>query len=432
MDIVVAGINFKTAPVELREKVAFASSSVPTALRYIGERLAGAEFALLSTCNRTELLAAGLGLAEKKRALPGIVLECAGVPVNEHSTSHFYIKENIEAAQHLMAVASSLDSMVVGEAEILGQVKEAYTLAMEAGTSGRMLHPLFQRAIGAAKRVRTETDICRGRVSVSSIAVEFAEKVFDDLSVKSVVVVGAGETAELTLRSLVASGVKRILVVNRSLDKAMALAAKFGGAAQPFETLAEHLAETDIVVSSTGAPHCVIDCDMVKKNLASRHGRPILLLDIAVPRDIDPAVGELENVYLYDIDDLQKVAEQNLARRQMAIQDAWKIIHEEALDLTLNLDGLGPRHLLKRLDEHAREITDEELEKAFADDALGSLSHGRRQKIRELVHRVTDRMLANPRDAVGEATKRRDWRRYIKIVYDLYGIGKKRGAAKPH
>src|ERR1035437_2130206 len=258
MSLSVLGINFRTAPVELRERASFTAADVPAVLSRLGAEFPGAEAVLLSTCNRTELYAAGIDVEANKGTLIRMLLRGAAPQEFAAAEKHFYVKKDLIVAQHLLAVVAGLDSMVVGETEILGQVKQAYLLAEQAQTSGKTLDPLFQNAFRIAKRVHTETDLCRGRVSVSSIAVEFAEKVFEDLGSKTVMIVGAGETAELALKSLIERGAKNVLVLNRSLDRALALAERHGGRAIPYDLLDDYLSRVDLVISSTSAPHCVV------------------------------------------------------------------------------------------------------------------------------------------------------------------------------
>ncbi len=334
MKLTVVGINFKTAPLDLREQVSLTQSQVPQALKRLNEQMPGSEVLLLSTCNRMELYMAGENISVNKGDQVKWLGDSAGVALSSDNEKHFYFKEGPSAGQHLMAVSAGLDSMVVGETEILGQVKQAYMLASDLQPNCKFLHRFLHAVFRAAKRVHTETDICRGRVSVSSITVEFAKKIFDNLSAKTVMIVGAGETGELTLKSLVEKGVRNVVVLNRSLEKGRALAERHGGRAIQFELLDDFLPQVDIVISCTDAPHCVIRADTVKRAVSARHDRPILLIDIAVPRDIEEEVGDLENVYLYHIDDLQTVAEANLAQRQQAVLRAWVIVREEASEFS--------------------------------------------------------------------------------------------------
>ena len=421
MNLTVLGINFRTAPIELREKFSFRPEDVPAALRHAGQCLHGAELVLISTCNRTELYIAGIDGLQKDQLITPLM---STVPASEIDdlAAHFYLKKDIDVVEHLIAVASSLDSMVVGETEILGQVRQAYMIAREEQLGGKTLHAVFQTAFRYAKRVHTETEICRGRVSVSSIAVEFAEKVFDELSEKTIMIVGAGETAELALKSLIERGVTEILVLNRSFDKGKALAGQYGGEAIRFELLAEHLPRTDIVISSTAAPHCVIQTDNVQRAVKDRRGQPILLIDIAVPRDIEAGVGRLENVYLYHIDDLQRVAEENLAKRQEAVDEAWEIVREGVAHVVSALEVTGLKLLMKQLDRKARDIEETELKRAFARDRMAELPETCRNEIEMLVHRTVNKILASPRETLRKAEKNGQWAEYSKATKGLFGL----------
>jgi glutamyl-tRNA reductase len=421
MDLVVIGINFRTAPVALREKVSFASKAASAVLAQLRAAFPSYEFVLLSTCNRTELYAAGPDIEAQTESLFRELLEGVG-PSHDDIREHSYVQTRIQAARHLFAVASGLDSMVVGEAEILGQVKQAYGLAIEAESSGERLHPLFQNAFRVAKQVRTQTDLCRGRVSVSSIAVEFVEKVFDELGTKTVMIVGAGETAELVLRCLLEKGAGEVLVLNRSQPKCQSLAEKYGGHALAFDRLGEHLPRADIVMSSTSAPHCMLHTALVRKAMRSRQGRPMLLMDLAVPRDIEAGACELENVYLYDIDDLQKIAAENLARRQSEVEKARRIVREGAAELASLFESADLGTLMKELDEKATLAGSAELECLTAKPLFASLSGEQREEIGAMLGRAVSRVLGEPRKALRRASQDGRWDDYVAVAKDLFDL----------
>ena len=426
MNLAVLGINFRSAPIELRETVSFRPEQIPDVLRRVGERLPGAERVLVSTCNRTELYVAAHEELPGKEGMVAAVMTGADASAAAASVEHFYLRTGADAVEHAIAVASSLDSMVVGETEILGQVKQAFVIASGEETSGKMLNNLFQAVFRYAKRVHTETDICRGRVSVSSIAVEFAEKVFEDMSEKTVMIVGAGETAELALKSLVEKGVTEVLVLNRSFHRGKALAEQYGGRAIQFELLADYLPRTDIVISSTGAPHCVIQADAVRDAIRARMGRPILLIDIAMPRDVDAAAGRLENVYLYHIDDLQRVADENLATRQKAIDSAWQIVRAGAAELAAQFAGADIGTLMREFEQQARGIKEEELNRTFAKEKMSGLSEECREEVSQLVQKTINKLLAAPRAALHRAAKDGQWPEYSRVVRDLFGFDKEK------
>jgi len=424
MNLAVLGINFKTAPLEIREKASFSAPEIPAALAGLSSVFPGSEFVLVSTCNRTELYTSGPDLARHRGELVRALLKDADPQATAGAEGHFYAKTDQEAAQHLLAVASGLDSMVVGETEILGQIKQAFALAGEARTHGRWLNPLFQNAFRCAKRVHSETDLCRGRVSVSSVAVDFAEKVFEDLSAKMVMIVGAGETAELSLKSLIEKGVRDVLVLNRSLDKGQALAERCGGRAIQFDLLDDYLPKADIVISSTSAPHVVVHAASVRRAMEVRRGRPVLLIDIAVPRDIDPAAGELKDVYLYHIDDLQRVASENLARRQEAVERAWDVVREVSAELVdlFNVRRVG--EVMRRLDEHGRAVSESILQRMLVKEKLAPLPEPAKEEIRALAQKIVNKMLAAPKEALQQAAKNGDWEAYSKMATRLFGLDK--------
>jgi glutamyl-tRNA reductase len=418
----VIGISFHTAPLDVRERASLRASRIGPVLQHIREDFPGCELVLVSTCNRTELYTAGVDVTTGRQRLIRHLTAGGADDATVDIGSHFYVKTDRAAAEHLFAVAASLDAMVVGETEILGQVKQAFARAEEAGTVGKTLSPLFQNAFRTAKRVHAETDICRGRVSVSSLAVSFAEKVFDDLPAKTVMLVGAGDMAELALKSLMEHGVRDVVVMNRSHARGQALAGQCAGRAVPYELLDDYLACADIVISSTSAPHLVIHAPAIRRAIAARHGRPILLIDIAVPRDIDPEAAQIPNVYLYSIDDLQRVAADNLAQRQKAVDQAWAIVREETAALTALFEGLGLRALLRQLDDLGRDACETALRRAFAKEKLAALPEPCREEIRTLAHKIANKMLAEPREALKRAARDGGWDAYARVTRELYGF----------
>jgi len=428
MELVVLGINFKTAPLDLREKLSYTTAQVREVLVRLQGALPGLELLLLSTCNRTELYGAAEDGRIDDQALAAALVAGAADPGGTFR-EHVYVRRDREAMAHLMAVATGLDSLVVGEAEILGQVKQAYQLAVEAGTTGRYLNALAQQVFRVAKRVRSETDLARGRVSVGSIAVELACRVFDDLARKTAMIIGAGEMGELTMRALVSRGVKGTYVVNRSLDRARAIADEYRGIALPFERLADFLPQADIVISSTSAPYCILDAPAIRNAMASRHGRPMLLVDLAVPRDIEEDVGEVGNVYLYNIDDLEEIASENLSKRQGAMDQARRIVEDEvsAVAAALQADALGIGALMRRLDETAAGIRDAELARAFAKERvapLGPACDACRDEICAMLQRALAKMVAGPKKALSEAARSGDLEEFVRVAARLYGITK--------
>ncbi len=340
MALVVLGLNHRTAPVEVRERFAYSEGEQVLALARLratpdlGET---AEMALLSTCNRTEIYVSGPGetpvvsaavrdflLADRQVAATGV---------------EFYLHADAAAAEHLFRVASGLDSLVLGETEILGQLKQAYERALAGGFTGRSLNRMFQRAFNVAKKVRTETNIQRGNTSVASVAVELAERIFDRLDHREVLVLGAGDTSEKTARALLSRGARSVLVSNRTHERAEALAAELGGRAIRFEEWDREFGRVDIVISATGAPHLILSRDRLAQLQRQRGPRPLLLIDLAVPRDIDPDCEQLDDVFLYNVDHLQTVANEATRLRQVERERCEEIIRAHAGEL-LQIPGV--------------------------------------------------------------------------------------------
>ena len=326
--IVLLGLSHHSCPVTVRERFAFAEARVPAALQSLREAGTAEEAVILSTCNRVEVYAATS--LEPRRALAALKeFLITSHDYHDPLTNELYALSEPQSVQHLFRVACGLDSMVLGETEILGQLKKAYELARHSGHTGARLNKAFQRAFNVAKHIRTETNIQRGSVSVGSVAVELAEKIFSTLSNRQVMVIGAGDTSEKTARALLSRGARSIFVSNRSHDKAMALAGELGGRAVRFDDWANEFAQVDIVISSTAAPHYILDRARLGPLLKLRKNRPLLLIDIAVPRDIEPEVNFMENVYLYNIDNLQAIADDYLKRRKAEIARCEEIIREK-------------------------------------------------------------------------------------------------------
>jgi len=332
MSIVVIGLSHRTSPVEMRERFAFAEARIPEALQKLRDEGIAREAVILSTCNRVELyIATSLQPAEAGNKLKEFLgdVHAHPAPLGEE----LYALHEPHSVHHLFKVACGLDSMVLGETEILGQLKKAYDLALQGGHTGARLNKAFQRAFNVAKHVRTETNIQRGSISVASVAVELAEKIFSSLSGHDVMVIGAGDTSEKTARALLSRGAKSIVVANRSYDRAEALAKDLGGRAVKFDDWSREFEKIDIAISSTAAPHHILDRARLEPLMKLRRHRPLLLIDIAVPRDIDPAVNQMDNVYLYNVDDLQSIATDYLDQRKEEIAKCEAIIHDKARPL---------------------------------------------------------------------------------------------------
>ena len=332
MPIVVVGLSHHSSPVELRERFAFAEARVPSALATLRSERIVDEAVILSTCNRVEIYAATT--LEPARA--SFKLKEFLVTTHDYRdplSDELYVLGEPHSLVHLFKVACGLDSMVIGETEILGQLKKAYELALQHAHTGPRLNKAFQRAFNVAKRVRTETNIQRGSVSVASVAVELAGKIFSALNDHDIMIIGAGDTSEKTARALLSRGARSILVANRSHDRAVSLANELGGRAVPFDDWAKEFDKIDIIISGTAAPHHILDRPKLETLMKLRRNQPLLLIDIAVPRDIDPEVVFIENVYLYNVDDLQSIAEDYLRQRREEIARCEKIIAEKVKPL---------------------------------------------------------------------------------------------------
>ena len=328
MNVVVIGLSHRSSPVELRERFAFVEAKIPDALKALRTTGAATEAVILSTCNRVEIYAATTlapveAFAELKNFLR--TTHAFDAPLTEE----VYTLAEPHSLHHLFKVACGLDSMVVGETEILGQLKKAYDLALQHQHTGGKLNKAFQRAFNVAKHVRTETSIQRGSVSVASVAVELAQKIFESLANRHVMVIGAGDTSEKTARALLSRGAKSIIVANRSHERALALANELGGSAVSFDNWAAEFEKIDIAISSTAAPHHILDRAKLEPLMKLRKHRPLLLIDIAVPRDIHPEVNSMPDVYLYNVDDLQTIANDYLKQRHEEIARCERIIAEK-------------------------------------------------------------------------------------------------------
>jgi glutamyl-tRNA reductase len=339
--LVVLGLSHHSSPVSVRERFAFAEARVPAALQSLRDSGIADEAVILSTCNRVEIYAVTqLEPPQSFAALRDFLVNCHDY--REPLTDEIYAWGEPQSVHHLFKVASGLDSMVLGETEILGQLKKAYDLALKSGHTGGRLNKAFQRAFNVAKHIRTETNIQRGSVSVGSVAVELAEKIFSRLSDRNVMIIGAGDTSEKTARALLSRGARSILVTNRSHDKAVALANELGGRAVPFENWADEFANLDIIISSTSAPHYILDRVKLEPLMKLRRNRPLLLIDIAVPRDIEPEVNFLADVYLYNMDDLQSIADDYLKQRKEEVARCEQIIREKAEAVLGHANGRMP------------------------------------------------------------------------------------------
>jgi len=345
MSILLVGVNHKTAPVEIRERLAFNDAACADGLRRLVDGEIVREGLIVSTCNRVEIL--GATSAEQLEFGAGQLknfLDTSGHLPAGFLDQHLYRHTDEDAVRHLFRVASSLDSMVIGEPQVLGQVRHAYSLAVEAGTAGRVLNRLVHHTFRVAKRVRNETGIAANAVSISYMAVELGKKIFDSLKGGTVMLIGAGEMAELSARHLVNAGVSRVVIANRTEEAARHIANELGGISVSLDRMDQYLAEADVVICSTGAPNYVLTEERTRKALERRRNRPTCLIDISVPRNIDPAVGNVPNVFLFDIDDLESVITSNIREREREAERAELIVQSEVMQFqqTLRLMDVGP------------------------------------------------------------------------------------------
>ncbi len=431
MHIVIVGLSHKTAPVEIREKLAFAPTAMEQPLRQMLELPSVAEGLIVSTCNRVELCAAtkepDAAIAEMHRFLAEYH-EIAP----EEICDNLYDYQGEEAIRHLFRVASSLDSMILGEPQILGQIKTAYGYAAEFKTAGLILNRFLHKAFSVAKRVRTETAIASNAVSVSFAAVELARKIFDRLDNKGVMIIGAGEMCELAARHFVANGVSKVLVTNRTFERAEKLALEFDGKAIPFENFVDHLADVDIVMTSTGAPNFILGKRQMEEVLKRRKYRPMFLIDIAVPRDIDPKVNKLDNMYLYDVDDLQGVVQANLKERKKEAGKAEVIIEQEIGQFHQWLANLEVKPTIIALRQKLEEIRRQELEKTFGN--LKDLSSKQRKSIEAMAGAIINKILHQPTSLLKRTqddTSGEDYVDAVRALFDLPALANDDKEIKP-
>ncbi len=417
--IVLVGLNHKTAPLSVREKLStgcWEKTGLLSDLRAVeGVR----EILHLSTCNRVELIASVEDTPDILNNLKSWLARFGGLTESE-AASCLYGYRNEEAIRHLFRVASSLDSLIMGEAQILGQVKEAYRLALEANFTGLALNRLMHRAFRTAKRVRTETGIAANPVSVSFAAVELAKKIFGTLSGKKVLIIGAGEMAELTVTHLIGNGAEEITVANRTVTQATLLAEKYSGKAIGLDALEETLGNTDIVISSTGAPNHIVTEEMIHRCLHRRKNHLLFLIDIAVPRDIDPAVDDIDNVYLYNIDNLQDIVDENIKNRRREALKAEEIVDEEVMLYTKWVKELEAVPTIVSLRSKADGIVKMEMIKAQS--WLAKLENGNREKVDALVNGIVNKILHAPMAVMKEESNGNNSQDMVAAVRQLFRL----------
>jgi glutamyl-tRNA reductase len=402
-ELFVVGISWRTAPVAVREKLAFREDELPGTLQAMTAELPVSEALLVSTCNRVEVYGVGKVGSDPTGPVRTFLAAQRGLAAADVADV-LYDRRGNAAVRHVFSVASALDSLVLGEAQILGQLKAAYGVASAAGTSGPLLGRCLERAFGVAKRVRTETAIARGAANVSTVAVDLARRVFGNLTGKSVLVVGAGKMSTLAARHLYASGAHHIAVTNRSPEKAEALAAEIDGIARPWADLEQLLAEADVVISSTGAREPILTRPLFKRVTKARRWRQLVVIDIAVPRDADPAIGDFDGVYVFDIDDLEKVVAANLAERAKAAEHAARIVEHEAGQFEHWMRSQGVVPTIRALRERFARVAEAEVQKTLEQLARRDYSPAQqREAIQRLVQLVVNKLLHQPTIALREA-----------------------------
>ena len=420
MQILLVGISYRTAPVELRERLDFQARGVGDALRALAERGSAREAVVVSTCNRAELYVACDEASATRQDLVHFVSDFNGVAPAEIAP-HVYEVIDLDVARHLFRVAAGLDSLVMGEPQILGQVKEAHTSATEARTAGPVLNRLFHASFAAGKRVRTETGLGSGAVSVSYAAVALARKIFGDLSGRNVVVIGAGEMGTLTAMHMKSQAVQHVTIVSRTMAHAARTAEAIGGAsAAPWEELDAVLGASDIVMTATGAAAPILTKAHIEAVMRPRRNRPLFIIDIAMPRDVEPAAGEIEQVFLYNIDDLQTTVRENLARRASEVVRAETIVNEEVNKFGAWFRSRAAIPTIVALRERFEAIRRAELERL--DFKLSSLPPEARARVDEITHLLIEKLLLTPTEQLKSLSDADTVGAYSEALTRLFGL----------
>ena len=417
--IVLIGVNHKTAPVEVREKLG-ASGNAEEILSQLGRIPIIKEVLFLSTCNRVEILfTTKQSIKVGVEAVKQFLAHFNQLPLSQFENA-LYVYQQVEAVAHVFRVSSSLDSMVIGEPQILGQIKDAYRLALKHHLAGPILNRLLHKAFSVAKRIRTETNLARHAVSISYAAVEMAKRIFGRLEDKKIMLIGAGEMAELAAQHLLNNGVKSIVVANRTLERAVELAERLQGKAISIEEIKEGLKNVDIIISSTGAPNFILLEKDVRQSMRARRHRPIFFIDIAVPRDIDPQINNIDNAYVYDIDDLQGVVASNKIKRQKEAQKAERIIEEETIKFKLWLETLSVVPTIIALKHKLEEIKHKELNKTFSQ--LKHLSEADKEAISIMAEAMIKKILHDPIQFLKQKENREKSDEYLDVTRRLFNL----------
>jgi len=419
MHAIVVGLNYKTAPVEIREKLSFIESELPQAMEALQKQKSILENVIVSTCNRTEIYAVVDQLHTGRHFVKQFLADWFDLPVESFS-SYLTIREEDEAIEHLFKVTAGIDSMVLGETQILGQVKKSFLNGQEIGTTGTIYNQLFKQAVTFAKRAHNETAIGENAVSVSYAAVELAKKIFGSLKRKHVAILGAGKMGELAIENLYGSGVGKVTVINRTFEKAESLAAKFHGEAKSMKELQCSLLEADILITSTGATDYVIDYELMQFVERLRKGKPLFMVDIAVPRDIDPHVGDLPNVFLYDIDDLQGIVEANLAEREHAAADITSMISKEVVEFKDWVATLGVVPVISALRKKASHIQEETM--ISIENKMPDLTDRERKILSKHTKSIINQLLKEPILQAKEMANSSKANEQLRLFQQIFGI----------
>lgn len=419
MEIVLIGLSHKTAPVEIREKLCVPQGNVQEVLGRLAVLPGFREGLILSTCNRLEVLAVEEWGEEGNARVQDLLAKMAGMG-QEELRPYLYNRRGEEAVRHLFRVASSLDSMVLGEPQILGQVKEAYSQAVKNKLSGPILNKLFHRSFSVAKRVRTETKIASQAVSVSFAAVELARKILGNLDDKRALLVGAGEMSELAARHLISQGVREILVTNRTFSRAAELAQEYKGKAVPFEDFPRQLKEVDIILSSTGSTHYIIRKEQLTEVIRARKNRPMFFIDIAVPRDVDPKINEIDNVYVYDIDDLQGIVESNKGERKKEGEKAEAIVDQGVQAFNRWLRSLDVVPTILALRNRLEEMRQREVKKALS--LLKNTSEEEQRILDDLTQSILNKVLHHPISLLKNQERGSHGKLYVEMTRKIFHL----------
>jgi glutamyl-tRNA reductase len=419
MHTLVVGVNYRSAPVEIREKLSFIETELPNAMQALKEQKSILENVIVSTCNRTEIYAVVDQLHTGRYYVKQFLANWFDIP-QEAFSQYLFMHEKDEAVEHLFRVTAGIDSMVLGETQILGQVRNSFLAGQEYGTTGTVFNQLFKQAITLAKKAHSETAIGENAVSVSYAAVELGKKIFGTLKNKHVVILGAGKMGELAIKNLQGSGADQVTVINRTYEKAETLADKFGGKAKSMNELQCALLDADILISSTGATDFVIDLELMQHIEKIRKGKPLFMVDIAVPRDIDPRIGDLANVFLYDIDDMQGIVEANLAERERAANEIMAMISQESAQFNDWLTTLGVVPVISALRKKALTIQEETM--ASIENKMPDLTDREKKILNKHTKSIINQLLKEPILQAKEMAGAPKSREQLELFQQIFGI----------